>query len=492
MKDLKSPAPANRTLWLMISAFIAIIALGSAAYVAYIYLLPKPAPKTAATPKDFDFASSLQKNKIQAGRALNIQHWQTAQGAHVYFVPSPELPILDIRLIFSAGSARDQQLPGLAQLTNTLLLEGTAHHTGDQIAAQFEQLGAQIDTAAYRDMAIVGLRTLKDPAYLTPALELMTEVVSEPAFPQEAFQRNLNLMRVNLQGIQQDPNALIDRALFSALYPNHPYQYSPDGTAESINQLTPNHVQQFYHTQYIAPNCTIAIVGAIDRAQAEQITNQLMAKLTAGTPSAPTPAVAALTAPHQQHINFPSTQTHIALAGVGVAYNDPRYFPLAVGNYIFGGGAFSSILNKTIRQDRGLSYSVYSSFIPMQAAGPFMIALQTKNESANEALQLTKTALKNFIAQGPTPEQLTQAQEYLLASFPLKAASNSSILDYLGLIGFYHLPLNYLDTYRQRIQQVTAQQIQQAFASLIHPDQLVEITLGPQTAITQPVIAAGS
>ncbi len=117
----------------------------------------------------------------------------------------------------------------------------------------------------------------------------------------------------------------------------------------------------------------------------------------------------------------------------------------------------------------------------MKAAGPFIIALETKNESAEEALTLTKNSLKQFIAQGPTPQQLQQAQEYLLASFPLKAASNDSILNYLGLIGFYHLPLNYLDTYRQNIQQVTTDQIRQSFAQLINPDHLVEITLGPQT-----------
>lgn len=487
MKDLKpmkkstAAKQPNHRLWLIISALIALIAISGASYLAY-NLLHKPTQSTATkAQKTFDFFNSVPKNKMQAGRALNIQQWKTTQGSQVFFVDSPELPILDIRLIFSAGSARDQEFPGLAQLTSDLLLEGTTHHTGDEIAAQFEQLGAQINTSAYRDMAIIGLRTLKGPEYLIPALNLMTEVISEPSFPQEAFQRKLNLMRVNLQSVQQDPDALVDRALFSALYPNHPYQHSPDGTTESINQLTPNKIQAFYQTHYNAIHCTIAIVGAIDRAQAEQITEQLTAKLTAGTPLTPTPSVNPLTASYQQHINFPSTQTHIALASTGIAYNDPRYFPLIVGNYILGGGAFSSILNKTIRQDRGLSYSVYSSFIPMQAAGPFMIMLETKNESANEALQLTKNVVKNFITQGPTPEQLQQAKEYLLASFPLKASSNGSILDYLGLIGFYHLPLDYLDTYREHIQQISAADIQQAFSSLIKPDQMIEITLGPQT-----------
>ncbi len=478
------------------STWLVIFLIASISAACYYFLwrphLKKSQPTIIQT--TFDFVHNISKTQMQPGRALNIQHWQTTQGTQVYFVASPELPIVDIRFIFSAGAARDGQIPGIAKLTNAMIGEGTSTHTSDEIVAAFEQLGAQVQTDADRDMAVLELRSLTHPEYLQPTLALVSEIISQPTFPATAFQRNLNLMRLNLEGEKQDPDALAERALFAHLYPNHPYQTMPDGTVDSLKTITIKDLQTFYQRYYVGKNCTLVIVGALNRAQAEAMAQQLTAQLPVGEAPTELPKALALTAPIQQHISFPSTQTHIQLATSGITYNDADYFPLLVGNYILGGGSFSSILNKTIRQDRGLSYSVYSGLNPMQGGGPFIIGLQTKNESAAEALQLTKTTLAHFIAQGPTAEQLKQAKEYLLASFPMKAASNGSILDYLGLIGFYHLPIQYLETYREKISQVTMEQIKQAFETHIRLNQAAIITVGPNdiaapqnTAHTIPV-----
>ena len=111
-----------------------------------------------------------------------IQHWQTANGVRVYFVPATELPMVDVRLVFAAGSARDAGQPGLARMTNLLLDKGAAGLSADEIAIRLESLGANLGTGALRDMAWVSLRSLSDAAHLQPALDMFRDVVSKPDF----------------------------------------------------------------------------------------------------------------------------------------------------------------------------------------------------------------------------------------------------------------------------------------------------------------------
>ena len=118
-----------------------------------------------------------------------IQHWQTGNGARVYFVPAPELPMVDVRVVFDAGSARDNGHPGLAHLTNALLDQGAGELTADQIADRLAGLGAQLSTGAMRDMAWVSLRSLSAVDRLDPAADLVAKVLAQPTFGKTAFDR---------------------------------------------------------------------------------------------------------------------------------------------------------------------------------------------------------------------------------------------------------------------------------------------------------------
>ena len=179
-----------------------------------------------------------------------------------------------------------------------------------------------------------------------------------------------------------------------------------------------------------------------------------------------------------QNIAFPTQQKTIIFGQVGMTRQNANYFPLMVGNHILGGLSLTSILFEQIRNQRGLVYSIQSAFVPLQYRGPFFIALQTRSNKATEALTLARAVLRDYIEKGPTTSQLSEAKQNLMGSFPLRIATNADIVANVVNIAFYHLPLNYLDTYRNRVSAVTATQIKEAFQQMIHPNNLTVVVVG--------------
>lgn len=409
---------------------------------------------------------------------IHIESWDTPNGAKVMFVRAAEIPMLDIRVVFDAGAARDGDSPGLANLTSAMLTEGAGIADVDNIARTFEGLGASINTNSYRDMAIVSLRTLSEANFRDPALSLFYDVVAQPTFPETSLERLRAQLVLSLQHEQQSPGALGQKAFFSGLYGEQPYGIHPKGSEESLNLITTSSLRQFHQQYYAASNMVIAMIGDIDRPTAELIALQLDKQLPKGSPAAKLPTPGPLQAAQQTHIEFPSSQTHIMVGGVGIPRGHPDHYALSLGNEILGAGGFSSRLNQIIRQDNGLAYSVYSHFIPMSVAGPFLVNLQTRNDQTQQALSLLNSTLSEFIKKGPTDKELEDAKRHILGSFPLKTASNSNIVDYLGMIGFYELPLNYLERYPAKIAKISAKDVREAFKKAVKPDALLTITVG--------------
>jgi len=237
-------------------------------------------------------------------------------------------------------------------------------------------------------------------------------------------------------------------------------------------------VVNFYRRYFVARNAVVAIVGAVDRRQAEHIAEQVTKRLPTGNAAPKLPAVAALAKSEVLHIPHPSTQTHILMGQPGLRRNDPDYFPLYVGNFILGGSGFTSRITTEIREKRGLAYSAYSYFLPMRELGPFMLGLQTRNATADESLKVLHETLEQFVKEGPTAKELEAAKRNITGGFALNVDSNSDIVQYLAMIGFYQLPNDYLDTFIEHVNAVTVEQIRDAFARRIVPDHMVTVTVG--------------
>ena len=413
-----------------------------------------------------------------AHAAPQIEHWTTANGLRVYYVPAPELPMMDLRLVFDAGSARDGAKQGLAMLANDMLNKGAAGLSEDQLTEQFESIGAVFSSSASKDMGAVGLRTITLEKEQKTAVDLWLKVLSKPDFPQKDFERVQKLTLVGLQAEKQDPESLGSKAFYKALYGDHPYGQSENGTEESIQALTVDDLKAFYQQYYVAKNGLLAIVGAVDRKQAEALAEQVSAVLPAGEAAAPIPEVKPLTEAKTVKIPYPSAQSHILVGQIGNKRGDDDYFTLYMGNQVLGGSGFTSRLMKEVRNDRGLSYSVYSYFAPMAQLGAFEIGLQTKQEQTAEALKVVRDVLGKFQKEGPTDEELEASKKDITGGFPLRTANNSQIVEYVGVIGFYKLPLDYLDTFTGKINALTREQIADAFTRRVQPDKMVTVIVG--------------
>lgn len=420
-------------------------------------------------------------NTAPSHRSLNIQNWTTAEGAKVLFVEAHELPMFDLRLTFAAGSSQDQNHPGIALLTNAMLNEGVAGKDVSAIAQGFEGLGADFSNGAYRDMAVASLRSLSDTDKRTPALKLFADVVGKPTFPADALARIKNQLLAGFEFQKQNPAKLASNELFTRLYGSHPYAHPSEGDAKSLPGLSIEQLRAFHKRAYAAGNAVIAIVGDLSRNEAEQIAAQVSSALPKG-PALAKPAQPAVPAAGVTHIDFPSKQTQMFIAQLGIDRKDPDFAALSMGNQILGGGAFGTRLMSEVREKRGLTYGVYSAFTPMQVRGPFMINLQTRAELSDGTLKLVQDILRDYLKTGPTQEELDNAKREQAGSFPLSNASNASIVAQLGATGFYDMPLTWMEDFLQQSQALTVEQVKTAMNKHLDADKLVIVTAGPKVA----------
>ena len=414
-----------------------------------------------------------------------IQSWQTSNGAKVLFVAAPEIPMLDVRVVFDAGSARDGDKSGVTSFTNSLLTEGAGEWDARQVATRLESVGAQLENGSLRDMAWVSLRSLTEPKALAVSLETLGKILAEPRFDNGEIERERQSILAGLLQDEQSPGEVGKKRLYQLVFGDHPYAADPAGSRESVQSITRDDIVATHHRLYVARNALVAIVGAVDRSQAEAIAEQLTSALPAGEPTPPLPEVTPLTQAVVERIPFPSTQSHIYLGQTGMRRGDDDYFQLYVGNHILGGSGLVSLLSEEVREKRGLSYSVYSYFLPMRKLGIYQLGLQTKNDQADEALGVLTDTLKRFIDEGPTEKELKAAKQNITGGFPLRIASNSKIVEYLAVIGFYDLPLDYLDRFTDRVESVTREQIRDAFRRRVDPAHLVTVQVG---RISDPLV----
>lgn len=410
-----------------------------------------------------------------------IERWTTPSGAAVYFVAAPEIPMLDLRLVFDAGSARDGAAAGVAALTNAMLDEGTAQQSADDFHAALEATGATLGAGAIRDMAFVSLRTLTAEPQRSTATDLLAALLHAPRFDAPTFTRQRERTLAALKQAEESPGTVGGRAFFAALYGDHPYGKPTAGTPDSVATLTLEQVRDFYRRHYVAKNLTIAIVGALDRAAAEKLAERLAATLEPGTaPGAlpPLPPYAAAT----RHLEFASAQSHVYVGQRGIAREDPDYFPLVVANHVLGGNGVVSLLFDEIREKRGLSYSVESHFEPLALPGPYMATLQTSGEQLDAAVKLLRDTIARYVADGPSEAAFDAAKRNLVGGFPLRIDNNSKIVENLAVIGFYRLPLDWLDSYTQKVQAVTREQAAEAARRRLDPANMVQITVGRRAA----------
>jgi zinc protease len=417
--------------------------------------------------------------------ALPIERISLPSGAQVYVVSSMGIPMVDVQIEFDAGSRRDPAgLAGLASATSghfgkgVLALPNRPALDENQLGEAWADLGASFGASASADRMGFSLRSLTYPDLLGKAAALAAQQLAAPAFPAPLWQRDTERISASIKEANTKPATLVGRRFNAAVYSGHPY--GNELTEDSLRRINVEAMRSFYATHVRACRAKVSIVGAVSQSNAAQLATQLLAGLPqTGCDTLPTvPEVAPLSAAQSIQLPFDSAQAHVMIGQPGYKRSDPDFFSLLVGNHILGGGGFTSRLTREVREKRGLSYSVYSYFSPGLHAGAFAIGLQTRPDQAAQAVQVSRDVLADFVANGPTPDELQAAKDNLMGGFALRIDSNRKLLDNVANIAWLDLPLDYLTNWTQRVDTITAADIKAAFQRKLQPEKMVTVVVG--------------
>lgn len=436
--------------------------------------------------KRFLFVLALSLVAIAPAQAsLRIQSWMLANGARVLFVENHSIPILDVSVEFDAGSRRDPEgKAGMADLTNAMLARGLHQAetplrepamTEAQISDAFADIAAQRGGGAGIDRAGSTLRTLSSRAERDAAVTLLARILAHPSFPEDFLARDKARTIASIREDETKPESIAGKAFWRVLYGEHPY--AKQETVASVEAITRDDLVAFHRTHYVANRAIIAMIGDITRAEADAVAQQLTMRLPQGDALPAVPPVKLMPAA-EERIDHPASQAHVLTGIPALARGDDDYFPLIVGNYVLGGGGFVSRLTHEVREKRGLSYSVYSYFNPLAQPGPFQAGFQTQREQTGDALKVVRDTIATFLRDGPTPKELQAAKDNLIGGFALRIDNNRKILDNVAAIGFYNLPLDYLDTWTANVGKVTIAEIKAAFNRKIALDKMSTVVVG--------------
>ncbi|WP_353141497.1 M16 family metallopeptidase [Acinetobacter pragensis] len=432
---------------------------------------------------------SLRNLKQLETHAPYVHDLKNRYKVRTLFVESQDLPMVDIQLTFNAGSARDLEvgkgLYGLSNMAAGLMDEGTEKFTANQIASAFEQSGAQFRIQSYRDMFIVKLRVLSDPQKLEPALAMMMEVLSNATFKNSSINMSRSNSQIGQKQLQENPSRLMGIRFYREIYGQHPYAEPITGTNGSLKKITPEYLKQFRDKFIVAQNMNIAITGKLSTKEALKLSERIAGNLKQGEKAQDLPNPAIKNTLNIVHMPYSSTQAHVMFGQLGTTRNDPDRLALEIGNKIFGGGGFNSVLMQELRVKRGYVYGAYSAFSFSQSPGTFSFSYSTRQDQLIDSIRVAHKALTDFVQQPIDRKQLEEVKAGMLRAYPNNYSSNSSINSQLGLLGFYHHSADYLDQYPKLLEKITAEDVQNAIRRQLHPDQMTLIVVSKELNKTE-------
>jgi zinc protease len=380
----------------------------------------------------------------------------------------PAVPIVAVRVLMRAGAVYDpSDRAGLANLTGAVVTRGTAKRTGPELDSAIEFVGGSLQAGAARDSLTVSLTAQKKD--LTLGLDLVSEVVLTPAFPEAEVARKVAEIQAAIKRSEEDPGTVAARALSRLVFAGHPYGSPVEGTRESVAKLTRDDVVKFYRDHARPDTAVIAVVGAVTVDEARR---EIMARFGSWarptTPPAPVPSATASGSPREETVKRELTQTTIMLGRQAVLQTDPDYFPLAVASYVLGGGSASRLYTR-VREESGLAYSVYSWVSPWRHGSSFAVSAQSRTAEAPKVLVMVREELARMGREPVAERELGLAKQFLIGSFPLRLDTSGKVADFLVAVEDRGLGLDYADRYKERIGKVTAADVQRVAAKYFPP-----------------------
>lgn len=413
--------------------------------------------------------------------AIDIQDVTSPAGHDAWLVEEHSIPFVSIEVIFTGGATVDPEgKSGAVSLMTSLLNEGAGDLDAQGFAAALETLAGSVSFSSSGDQVTMSIRALTENR--DQVIDLARLALTEARFDAESIDRVRGQMIASLERSARDPNTIAGQE-FSALgYAGHPYARPSDGTPESVALLTRDDVLNAHRAAFSNDLAYVGAAGDITAAELGEVVDSILNDLPPA--NAPLPDYHSFTAaPGVTVIDHPSPQSVIQFGHGGIPADDDDFMPAYIMNSIFGGGGFSSRLMTQIREERGLTYGIYTSLASSRFGDSFVGRFSTANETAAEAIDLVRAQFEWLANGGITQEDLDRAQTYLTGAYALRFDGNESIAHILASMQFQSFPLNYVNIRNDLVRAVTLEDIQRVATRLAHPEALVFVVVGQPVGV---------
>lgn len=407
-------------------------------------------------------------------------------GLRVIVIPKHDIPLVAARLMVKAGGAVDPRgKGGLAELTATVLTQGTKTKSAEQIARGVEALGATLSATARWDSSIIDTSVMS--SNLPKALEFVADVARNATFAKTEFERERDQTLDGLQVDLREPPVLVGAAMSRLIFGEGSYGGTLNGTPATIRNIKREDLVRFHRTHYVPQNSVLVLAGDIEADAAFALAQKWFGSWSrgkAGTVSK-VPSMKAA-APRVVVIDLPDAgQASVSVGRQGIRRADPSYLSALVANSVLGGG-YSSRLNQEVRIKRGLSYGAGSSFDARLEVGPFIARTDTKNESAAEVAAILVAEMKRLAATDVPDAELTTRKAALIGEFAQSLETTSGIVDAISALALHGLPLSDINRYISGVQAVSPQEIRKFATTTLAPPPNIVI-VGDAKQFLQPL-----
>lgn len=401
-------------------------------------------------------------------------------GVKIKHLYRDNIPIIYLSALIKA-SPIDELKPSQAYLTANLLTHGTKNRTARQIEYQIDFLAISIDKKVTHDYTLFTLATTK--RHLKEAVELFFDILKNPIFPEEELKKEISKLEKYLRQMEEDPSFIANKNFFKNLFgEDHPYGRPVEGLPELVNNISRDDINSFYEKLYKPGNIILSFVGDINEKELNEIQKKYIINWRDGV--------------NDRKINIKTskkrdikidnfikrddlTQSTIVLGFESLSRKDPEFYSLIVMNYVLGGGGLTSRLARTVREEQGLAYSIYSTFTPYLFPGAFYIEVKTKAENSEKVISMILNEIKKMSENGITKEELEEAKSFLIGSFPLRIDTMRKISEFLTVIDFYGLGDDYFKKYADYINSVTTDDIKKLASKILQYDNYILVVVGP-------------
>lgn len=412
--------------------------------------------------------------------AMKIQTIKSPGGIEAWLVEEHSVPMMAMRFAFDGGSSQDPDgKDGLANFLSAMLDEGAGDLTSREFQERMEDLSMRMRFEDAKDGFYGRFETLT--ANRDEAAKLLKLALTKPRFDQDAVDRIRQQLIASLVYAARDPNKVALKEWYSLAFKGHPYARSANGTEESVAKISSEDLEGYRKRVFAKDTLKVVVVGDINAEQLGKLLDDVFGDLTDKAELSPVAKTDPVTGGRQEVIEMNVPQS-VAVFGLGaMARKDPDFIPAFVLNQILGGGGFASKLMEEVREKRGLAYSVYTYVYPYQHASIFSGAVATRNDAIGKSLDVIRDELKKMAEQGPSQQDLDNAKDYLIGSYPLRFDTNSKIASQLLGLKLDDFGPEYVENRNDMIAAVSIEDMKRVAKRLLSIDDLIVTIVGKPT-----------